>query len=791
MGFFDSLTTGYLQNFVNAAPANIAATVAERTGTAARDIGAAVGKVLRPDGQEVLPGIQTNLNRGSVQNTTGLRGSSATSAPGTEAIQNPGKSLSKSGVNVRGIPNPLEEFATWSPLWTMAALTPRQFNNPKSYRKSLGDLKNVIFSSGGRLDTNRTTLLGGIAPEYFVNNFSMQNQISASQKTGNSNAITFTWDIYEPYSMGMLLQSMQLAALEAGYTSYLDNCPYVLRLDFVGYSDDGTPYTLLKPKFFTMKLTKIKFQVSESGSNYKCEGIPYNHQGFSNVMNKLYSDTAIKGSTVSEALCTSEQNLVNSLNNAEKDACFSGKQCFPDVYKIVFPENSHTFENTAEGSEAPKLASFNPSAMRPQQRVGNAGTGDATSLPPSTVIASSSLGFGPNSAGNQSFNKTADVANEKTGRNQKSKMTPDPKVKTLQYKQEMPLTHVISNVVMSSQYAYDTLLPGSMDADGTYRWFKVDVQIKLKENEFDERRKDYAKKITYRVIPYKVHSSVFSGSGTALPGYAELEKKIGKQYNYIYTGQNNDLLKFDIDINNLFYSGVNPKGEETSSKVNNQDQRSGQVIPVGNQVPVGSDDETRTTVENANTGKGPVKPDFDQQKIKGGSGEKNQTLVAQSFQSAFLKNNGDMINMNIEILGDPYWLVDSGIGNYFAEPGENDQITGDGTMNYEGSDVYIYITFRTPIDVGDPGDGLYNFGQGKMQESPFSGIYKVTFCENKFVDGTFKQILKCFRMPYQAADFDQAATVEKAAVPASVKKDKEEPAATTVTAAVTPPATPC
>jgi hypothetical protein len=777
-------------NLVNNA-VNVAQNVARAaTGTAARDIGAAVGAVLRPDGEPVLPGIQTNLNRGTVQQTTGLRGSSATVAPGTPPIQDSGKTLSKSGVNVRGIPNPLENFATWSPLWTMAALTPRQFNNPKSYRKSLGDLKNVIFSSGGRADGARTTLLGGIAPEYFVNNFVMQNQISASQKTGNSNAITFTWDIYEPYSMGMLLQSMQLAALEAGYSSYLDNTPYVLRLDFVGYTDDGTPYTILKPKFFTMKLTKIKFQVTESGSVYKCEGIPYNHQGFSNVINKLYSDIAVKGSTVAEALCTSEQNLVTALNKIETDSVTSGKTCYPDVYKIVFPENSQSFENSAEGSEAPKFASFNPAALAPILRIGNASAGATTTLPPSGAIASSTLGFGPTSAGNQSFNKTADVVNEKTGKNQKSKMTPDPKVKTLQYKQEMPITHVIANVVMSSQYAYDTLLPGSMQSDGTYNWFKVDVQIKLKENQFDERRKDYAKEITYRVIPYKVHSSVFSGTGTGLPGYGEIEKKIGKQYNYIYTGQNNDLLKFDIDINNLFYSGVNPKGEENSSKTNNQDQRAGEERPVGNQVPEGGDDATRKTVESANTGKGGVKADFDQQRIKGGSGEKNKTLVAQSFQSAFLKNNGDMINMNVEILGDPYWLVDSGIGNYFAEPGANDQVTGDGTMNYEGSDVYIYITFRTPIDVGDPGDGLYSFAAGKSQESPFSGIYKVTFCENKFVDGTFKQTLKCFRMPYQAADFDQAANVEKAQVPASVKKDQAEPAATTVTETNIPPV-PC
>jgi hypothetical protein len=105
-----------------------------------------------------------------------------------------------------------------------------------------------------------------------------------------------------------------------------------------------------------------------------------------------------------------------------------------------------------------------------------------------------------------------------------------------------------------------------------------------------------------------------------------------------------------------------------------------------------------------------------------------------------------MVVVNMEILGDPYWLVDSGIGNHFsAAPAPTSQILDDGTMNYEAGNVFIYITFRTPADVNTL-TGLYDFSiAGK--ESPFGGIYRVNKCENTFSDGNWKQKLKCLRMP--------------------------------------------
>lgn len=685
-----------------------------------------------------------------------------------------GQTSSQQGVNVKGLPNALEQFASYTPLWTMAALTPRQFNDPRSYRNSPADLKNIVFSSAGRFDSQRTRTLYG-APEYYVNNFSMKTFITASQKTGNSNAITFDFDIYEPYSMGLFLQSLQLAALNANYPNYLQ-APYVLRLDFMGSTDDGRLFTGIKPKFFTVKLSKVEFDTTESGSNYKVTAIPYNHQGYSNTINRVFNDIAILGDknkqlTVKHLLVEGENSLCAVLNRSEEDAVLDEKQLLADKYIIEFPDTYDQMFNVV-GNTTSNSATVSPSAKEaksigtPSTPAGQFGE---------NIIGLADMGIQAKDGGNFTFKREGDVVDAKTGKVNRNQMIIDPKNRKFQFPQGASITKIITDIVLSSSYASKALTT-KPSPEGFIDWFKIDVQIQL--DGFDDKRGDFAKKIIFRVIPYKIHVSIFSPPTAAPPGYAELEKLIAKRYDYIYSGQNNDVLKFDIQIKNLFYTGVNPKGEKDAANNSNQDQQGTAENP---------GKRTKTNVGPAggaavagNTGSKQTKKDPALLKAQGSpsGNETSEQMVAKAFHEAFLNNSGDLINADLEILGDPYWMVDSGIGNYFSPPSNQNKLTtADGTMNYEGSDVYIYITFKTPKDV-DEQTGLYQF-PNDSRESPFSGIYKVTMCENMFSDGVFKQRLKCIRMPLQAADFDNKRQPTDLTNAVAVKLGPEEKPKTT------------
>ena len=727
----------------------------------------------KPDGSAVTQstsGLKVNKGNASVSTGESEPGASANVVSGngqqkeTEPTRSdPNTTSTKLTANLPRLQrNQLEDFASYAPLWTMACLTPEQFNNPELYRNNNNfagaefdneisgesNSSTVVFSSAGRFDADRTGIFGEVAPEYFVDNFQMKVLTSANTQSGNQNAVSFSFEILEPYSMGLLLQSMQNAAIKAGYANYLDNAPYLLKLDFQGFSESGEAFESVSSKYFVMRLTNVDFNVDESGSRYNVKGIPYNHAGFGDTINTLFTDINLEASTegtVKEVLVDPKnpRSLCSVLNRNEKRLVEAGRISVPDVYEVQFPEQSNDFIR----AESPNERSATQSVRRQPQR-----TISSTNAPVITdfgknEIGQSDFGFDQSDGGNFAFRREDEVTDEE-GRLIRDKMVIDPKNRTFQFTQKQTLTDIITKVVLSSKYAADAINPDNT-VDGFIRWFRLDVQIEFLD--YDPLIADYARKITYRVVPFLVHQSVFSNPSTPGIGYEKLQEKIVKGYNYIYTGQNTDILKFDVQINNLFYVGNNPSPEaDTTSEANPNQQGIAEDPPVETETPRGGDDRAQA----ASLGTGRLRPKPIDLSIKGGTGTTStEKQVADAFHQAFIEGSSqDLIKVNLEILGDPYYLSTSGLANYFSATGITEQILQDGSMNYEGQDVFIYITFRTPADV-DTNTGLYKFPtQG--QESPFSGIYKVVIVENTFEEGIFKQNLTCLRMPGQSVDFD-------------------------------------
>jgi hypothetical protein len=703
----------------------------------------------------------SNVSKSEVAVTTGktqpratdpIQNGNSTQQADKDKIVQPKKVLSI-------FPNPLEKFASYSAVWTLACLPPKQFNNPSSYRRE-GALDNIVFSSAGRYDSKRAKTAYG-TPEFYINNFTMKTVVAANQRTGNSNAIKFEWDIYEPYSMGLLLQSLQIAARNSGYTNYLDNAPYCLRLDFKGFDEDGTIIETIKSKFFVLKLVSVKFEVTESGSSYKMEAIPYNHQGFSDDINttyndlKLEADTGVEG-TVEHLLQTGTKSLAAALNKIEEDLKKDEKITVKDIYEIQFPESSSGFKPFNQPTSQLKKATANPAdAGKPPNITVAKGTNvQVVTDFEVNPIGKSNFGFSQERGGNFSFKKEGDVILE-NGLVRRDNMTIDPKNRSFLFAQGQTITAMINQIILSSVYAKEAMIPKE---DGFVRWWRIDVQIEILD--YDPLIGDFARKFTYRVVPFLVHHTIFSNPNAAPIGYGPLDERIVKRYSYIYTGQNIDVLKFDIKIDNLFYTGTNSSTESDSAQVSNP-ANGGTAASTPSKAVTGKG--AAPAAKAANLGRS--RPKRDPRLVEaeaGGSGTKDtEQKVAEAFHRAFVSGaSADLIKVNLEILGDPYWMVDSGMGNYFASAeADNSQITNDGTMNYESGDVFVYLTFRTPSDV-DEITGLYKF-PSISQESPFSGIYRVIMCENQFSEGMFRQKLECIRMPGQAGDFKDADAAAK------------------------------
>ena len=213
----------------------------------------------------------------------------------------------------------------------------------------------------------------------------------------------------------------------------------------------------------------------------------------------------------------------------------------------------------------------------------------------------------------------------------------------------------------------------------------------------------------------------------------------------------------------MFYTGQMPRPLSKNANVSNKDVQNSapEDTPRAelNQGVAG----TSAVITNG-TPTASVRPDTDIQ-VASFSGDKTvEQMVADAFAKAFLESSKDLVNIEFDILGDPFYLSDSGLtANYFAETGPNDQVNADGSMNWEGGQVFCEINFRNPLEpnLGVVGQGgLWNFPSGGAT-SPFSGLYQVHEVINKFNGGVYQQTLKAIRVTGQPQDQQNQVAISK------------------------------
>ena len=601
------------------------------------------------------------------------------------------------------IPNPLGKFATYNNLWTLYCTKPADFNSG-AYRDVM---ENVILSSAGRFDELRVPTLYG-RPEYFIDDIEIESMIVPTGAAGNAAQTLIKFKVFEPYSMGLFLQSMQAAARFAEYSSYLDDAAYILKLEIQGqtaYSEFET----LGPWYFGLRLSKITFTTNESGSTYDVETIPYGNAGFNSTVNTLQSDMKLVGESAYEVLVGNPDNsVITQLNLREAQLVKDGKKKLQDFYSIEFVKPDWGGENVFEDAGATGNFDFQPDTK----------------------------------GGTEQFKRAEEVyENDKV---LKEKVIIDPKKKTLNFSSTTSITNMIDAVILMTRHARETgagiIKP---DSEGNHVWWRLDIDIKFLD--LDETTNQYAKVYNFRVVPYKVHSSVFQSAGSSAQGVEQLSENVAKRYYYIYTGLNTEVLKWDIKIESLFFTAVSGNSPESTGIQANpgaNNSVAGEIqtakAPAAKTVESSPEGTAAKTAPTNRAGKNPH---------AGGAGVKDTIQrIADEFYTASLNKTTDMVNLEVEVQGDPYWLPESGQPNY-RSPGGGKMVNENGTMNAQNRDIFVEMIFRTPYDT-EGGAGLYKF-MTAGQASPFSGIYKMVKVVSTWKDNHFTQTLTGFRLAGQ------------------------------------------
>jgi len=688
--------------------------------------------------------------------------------------------------------NVLNSFRSYTYNFTLAAINREKLKNPNSYRDKDSKFDFIILKTGGKgtrsfnveaasglavTRTNENELgtfttndieLGQEAVrefnesspgrfDMFIENIEVDSLMSFSQQTNTSMSTGIRFDVFEPYSINGFIEALNVGATSCGFTSYV-GASFVLKMEFVGYPDN---VDLPDPKkiefterYFVIRFTKVEVEVTEKGTRYSCTCLPF-HEGAMGTPNKLKDPINMNGSTVKEILTNFINNLNEQVKRNDREAKVSDAAVKHDTYDIKFaqlmPDGTLSYaDNENEFSKSKVLEILKDKAL---YRFPD--PGDPAQVAPNLMRpAQADVRRVDNAIDNRSSNSQSDVRRvdnriDSNSSNTSKYIRYSPDNTTIQFAERANIHECIIAVLRDSQYTRTLIenlnASGVKTPDGMVTYFHVFPEIEV--GEIDPVTKQNYSKYTYVVAPYKLHY-------TRIPGYASQQFRAAKldglpvrNYNYIYSGENVDLISFKLNYNHLFFEAFS-KNMGSSNYIASADalaksgENKSQLAPENIENLQRTDNGVAPAVSNPNS--------YELSNIgtAGPVSYKPYDVMARNMHEAIINSKASLLTADVEILGDPIFLTTSGHGNYKPKL-ESKGVTKDGEVAYFVQEIFVRINFRNPVDIGE--NGLMKFQAEKI---PFSGVYKVLSVKSTFREGVFRQSLKLVRIPGQITQLD-------------------------------------
>ena len=615
--------------------------------------------------------------------------------------------------------NVLHDYASSTYRISLYLLTKDQYNgmieNPGSFVP-----KNLLVQSGGGELNNRhpdfKTVFG-------IDNFKMYTVVGLNANSRASNTLTFNFDIIEPYGM-TLLDRLISANFSTGSENYLEQ-PYLLQIDFLGNASDSDNDNFnISTKRIPIKFLNMKITPGEGNTVYKISSIAYNHLAFQQTVATVPTVMSINASTIGEFFDN---------ENAQEDG--------DEVNS--FPATMNEFYRSVSGEEKkfkfPQLKiKFNIDPLFADSKIVNPLTAETTKIPMNAKEVTQSVSWGQASntkaRSEQTFNINA-------GSN---------------------IISVIDRIMQKSDYITSQVKEFNLRAEAGDNldefkfldWYKIIPDVKL--NQYDNGlAQAYAKEITYNIVPYRT-------ANTRHPDFAKTrisKDNIVRTYNYRYTGKNTDVIDLDINFDTAFFTSQtaflknragaaftkrNPESYVGENKINDQ----------GNGL---RDLPNPIVSQNRNVEyEGQVNRVDDFKSV----------TVSDLAKSIYTSSAGDMLNIQMRIIGDPAFIKQDDMffnpsrGGYdeFKQGIATDlPINNTGQIVFDTNQVYVQLLVKSATDIDDT-TGIVDpnkadtLSTGYKLDSTFSGVYQVLTVESSLAQGQFEQNLQIIKIPNALSD---------------------------------------
>jgi hypothetical protein len=669
------------------------------------------------------------------------------------------------------VTNPLHVYSSFNSIFTLAVLTPEEVNFPAVLRTRLP--QNIILRSGGsgaskvptEYDKNFNTGKEGKAiREFFISQVVVEQSMGISDNK-QSNVNTTEFIVHEYYSMGLFIDTLRQAAKQAGLKNYL-KAPYVLMIDFIGTDEkgnikqitDGDNVTIRR--IYPININTVDFSADQSGAQYRVLANAYNEVALSATSQQLEVDVTLKGNTVQELLQKSLQKAMD-----EKRKSKTPRAPVPNEIVINFPKADEVIERANRKSfnnDENDRATQKQFGAQTQKTILIGSTTPVNSMKNGGISFQQDVGS-LNDIGKAKINLTE----EQRQRVSSNTLNVYDRVKkigkfvnfpqgeaTFLFTATKTIEDVITCVILFSDYAKNLL--GNSDVNGMRKWFKIiPRKYIIIDEEYLNDNGNYPYLLVFDVVENLVHEHVFLPANTK-PQTLNIENLIVKEYDYLYTGKNLDVLSFDIRVNAQYAQTIASDAARGKDNLNRK---------------VKAEQQSKSSVDNSEdnnaadqaVGTGENKSSIYhsrawQERIESVGELTDEQKIALEYHDKLMTSQVMLAKAEITILGDPYYLCDSGLGNYYARrvidsaDGKTKLfINADGSMDDTQGIPMVAVNFRTPLDSDEFQKGIIvNEGAKVFKKLPdFSGVFSVNKITSTFEAGLFKQTLTLARVANQ------------------------------------------
>lgn len=718
--------------------------------------------------------------------------------------------------------NKLHDYPSYTYRITLFVLTKADYQilikEPENFRP-----KHVLISSGGGFAV--TGDVPGRHPDFnedfFIDKLSIETVVGLNAKTKSSNAVSMNFQITEPYGMTLLDRLLSCCETEpVNCKNYLEQ-PYMLQIDFLGNATDPatSENIIIDQKRLAIKFLGMKISPGPNGTVYTIDAIPFNHGAFQEGAVTVPVNINVEAGTVGQffdATITEAAKIFNkdgiATENAEraetelkkwiKDQPLDGKNLTETeinrqrrqilgsmaVTTGSLPNAYNNYYRAISGEDKryryePYQILFNVADVFADSKIVDSLKSETRTTPMEPVS-----GQGGGSWGQPILKKSKQV-------------------QVFPIRSGTSLTSLIDKVMQSSEYCTSQVnsfnkaqaelkeaeknkdqdraaeASATMDEYKFLDWFKVIPQVTL--GPFDEGTNAYSKVILFSIIPYRVANSYH-------PDFKKTKikrKSIVRRYEYLYTGQNSDILEFNCDFDSAFFTAVTSyRAAKTSAGASQSKSESSP----DNQV---KDDNKKTSAKDSKPQNPPVRT-APVGANASGSGQMNSQdnsevlSVADVATSIYTSSRGDMLNVKLRIIGDPAFFKQDDVYFNPAAEGYKDFASFDspddapirpetGQIVFDNGQVYCQLVTKNAVDIDDA-TGITNkqikLSNGRTTDGSFSGLYKLLTITNIFTGGKFEQSIDMVKMPDDLfEDEDQESNLNQTDVTVGTVSSDDDP----------------